>query len=39
MEVSVPADCLEVIRWLVNSAPSARVPGSDAFHEVIVGKR
>lgn len=39
MEVSVPADCLDVIRCLVNSAPSARVPGSDAFHEVIVGKR
>jgi hypothetical protein len=39
IEVSVPTDCLDVIRCLVNSAPSPRAERSDAFHEVIVGKR
>lgn len=39
IEVSVPADCLDVIRCLVNSAQSSRAEGNDAFHEVIVGTR
>lgn len=39
VEVSVPADCLDVIRCLVQSVQGSRAERSDAFHEVIVGTR
>jgi hypothetical protein len=39
IEVSVPADCLDVIRCLVNSIQSSQAKRTDAFHEVIVGSR
>jgi hypothetical protein len=39
IEVSVPADCLDVIRCLVNSVQSPRAERSDAFHEVVVSTR
>lgn len=38
-EISVPADCLDVIRCLVLSVQSSRAERSDAFHEVVVGTR
>jgi hypothetical protein len=39
VEVSVPADCLDVIRCLVNSVQSSQAKRTDAFHEVVVGSR
>ncbi|MFZ1009162.1 MAG: hypothetical protein WAN65_20135 [Candidatus Sulfotelmatobacter sp.] len=39
IEVSVPADCLDVIRCLVNSVQSSHAKRADAFHEVVVGSR
>jgi hypothetical protein len=39
IEVSVPADCLDVIRCLVNSVQSSQAKRTDAFHEVVVGSR
>lgn len=38
-EISVPADCLDVIRCLVRSVQSSRAERSEAFHEVVVGTR
>lgn len=38
-QISVPADCLDVVRCLVLSLQSPRAEGNDAFHEVIVGTR
>jgi hypothetical protein len=39
IEVSVPADCLDVIRCLVNSVQCSQAKRTDAFHEVVVGSR
>ena len=39
VEVSVPADCLDVIRCLVDRVQPTRAERSDAFHEVVVGTR
>lgn len=39
IEVSVPADCLDVIRCLVNSVQSSQAKRTHAFHEVVVGSR
>jgi hypothetical protein len=39
IEVSVPADCLDVIRCLVNSVQCSQAKRIDAFHEVVVGSR
>jgi hypothetical protein len=39
IEVAVPADCLDVIRCLVNSVQSSQAKRADAFHEVVVGSR
>jgi hypothetical protein len=39
VEVSVPANCLDVIRCLVDRAQPSRAERSDAFHEIVVGTR
>ena len=39
VEVSVPANCIDVIRCLVNSVQSSRAERSDTVHEVVVGTR
>lgn len=39
VEVSVPANCLDVIRCLVDRVQPSRAERSDAFHEIVVGTR
>lgn len=39
VEVSVPADCLEVIRCLANCVQHSQLERSAAFHEVVVAPR
>jgi hypothetical protein len=39
VEVSVPADCLEVIRCLANCVQHAQAERSAAFHELVVAPR
>jgi hypothetical protein len=39
VEVSVPANCLDVIRCLVDRVQLSRAERSDAFHEIVVGTR
>jgi hypothetical protein len=39
VEVSVPANCLDVIRCLVDRVQPLRAERSDAFHEIVVGTR
>ena len=39
LEVSVPANCLDVIRCLAQSFRPSRAERSDAFHEVVVNTR
>jgi len=39
VEISVPANCLDVIRCLVDRVQPSRAEGSDAFHEIVVGTR
>ncbi|HEY1654273.1 MAG TPA: hypothetical protein VGF86_04080 [Candidatus Tumulicola sp.] len=39
VEVSVPANCLDVIRCLLESIQPSSAERSDAFHEVVVNTR
>jgi hypothetical protein len=39
VEVSVPADCLEVIRCLANCVQQSQAERSAAFHELVVAPR
>lgn len=39
VEVSVPANCLDVIRCLAHCIQLSSAERSDAFHEVVVGAR
>lgn len=39
VEVSVPADCLEVIRCLANCVQHSQAERSAAFHELVVAPR
>jgi hypothetical protein len=39
VEVSVPANCLDVIRCLVDRVQPSRAERSDAFQEIVVGTR